>query len=100
MSGRSLGRASRAGALREQVGASFGAERELRFKHLQSEAEFGFPQRNGDIFAFSDVVNSVFQHCIPKQRMPRGDTARISIIWWGHAQPLREVLDGGFALPR
>jgi len=72
------------------IGASFGAERELRFKHLESGAEFGFPQRNGDIFAFTDVVNTAFQHCIPPAKMPPGPTGRISVIWWGHAPALSD----------
>merc|ERR1719473_469811 len=70
------------------IGASFGGERELRFKHLESGAEFGFPQRNGDIFAFTDVVNTRFQHAILPAALPRSATARISIIWWGHCPSL------------
>merc|ERR1711862_1075497 len=49
------------------VGASFGDARELRFKHLETGMEFGFPQNNGDVFAFTEPVNSAFQHCIPKK---------------------------------
>lgn len=64
------------------IGVSFGAPRELRFKHLQTQLEFGFPQGNGDVFAFTEPVNSAFQHCIPQC----GRTAagpRISVILWG-----------------
>merc|ERR1719282_2289896 len=65
------------------VGVSFGAERELRFKHLETDLEFGFPQRNGDVFAFTTLVNSAFQHCIP-QKMPLLSVGpRISVILWG-----------------
>ena len=41
-------------ALREDftMGGSFGAERELAFLHEPSGAQFAFPQRNGDVFAF------------------------------------------------
>ena len=70
------------------IGASFGGERELRFKHLESGAEFGFPQKNGDIFAFTDVVNTRFQHAILPASLPRGSSSRISIIWWGHCPSL------------
>jgi len=65
------------------VGVSFGAERELRFKHLETGLEFGFPQRNGDVFAFTTPVNTAFQHCIP-QKFPLSSTGpRISVILWG-----------------
>lgn len=65
------------------VGVSFGAERELRFKHLETGLEFGFPQRNGDVFAFATPVNTAFQHCIP-QKFPLSSVGpRISVILWG-----------------
>jgi len=63
------------------IGASFGDERELRFRHLESEAEFCFPQRDGDIFAFTTPVNSAFQHAVLKAPRPVG--GRISVILWG-----------------
>jgi len=46
--------------------------------------EFAFPQSNGDVFAFTEPVNSAFQHCVP--RCPGGASAagpRISVILWG-----------------
>lgn len=48
------------------MGASFGATRELAFKHVASGQIFSFPQGNGDVFAFtSEVVRA----------MPGGDLA-------------------------
>eukprot|EP00928_Gymnodinium_smaydae_P031419 TRINITY_DN23060_c0_g1_i1.p1 TRINITY_DN23060_c0_g1~~TRINITY_DN23060_c0_g1_i1.p1 ORF type:complete len:376 (-),score=27.93 TRINITY_DN23060_c0_g1_i1:116-1150(-) len=65
------------------VGVSFGDSRELRFKHLQTGLEFSFPQHNGDVFAFTEPVNSAFQHCIPR-KSPAGSVGpRISVIVWG-----------------
>jgi len=64
------------------IGASFGDERELVFCHLNSQTEFSFPQREGDIFAFTAPVNTAFQHSIPKGNAPR--SGRISVILWGH----------------
>lgn len=64
------------------IGASFGDERELRFHHLKSEAEFSFPQREGDIFAFTSPVNTAFQHAVLKAN--RRVSGRISVILWGH----------------
>mmetsp|Transcript_25815 Transcript_25815/g.65085 ORF Transcript_25815/g.65085 Transcript_25815/m.65085 type:complete len:327 (-) Transcript_25815:378-1358(-) len=66
------------------VGVSFGAERMLEFVHDDcADFKFGFPQRNGDLFAFTDVVNSKFKHGVPK--VPNGEKRgpRISIIGWG-----------------
>jgi hypothetical protein len=63
------------------VGASFGATRNLDFKHVNSKNKFCFPQNNGDIFAFSKDINQKFLHAIPKSNKNCGD--RISIICWG-----------------
>eukprot|EP00931_Biecheleriopsis_adriatica_P116125 TRINITY_DN91817_c0_g1_i1.p1 TRINITY_DN91817_c0_g1~~TRINITY_DN91817_c0_g1_i1.p1 ORF type:complete len:359 (+),score=71.31 TRINITY_DN91817_c0_g1_i1:36-1079(+) len=68
------------------VGASFGASRELRFKHLETGLEFGFPQGNGDVFAFTEPVNSAFQHCIPRCAPASSVGARISVILWGRLE--------------
>lgn len=65
------------------VGASFGARRELRFRHLKSELEFGFPQENGNVFAFTEPVNSAFQHCVPRASPPGSAGRRMSVILWG-----------------
>ncbi|CAE7264593.1 unnamed protein product, partial [Symbiodinium sp. KB8] len=61
------------------IGASFGAPRELRFKHLETGLEFGFPQTNGDVFAFTEPVNSAFQHCIPRLLPASSVGPRISV---------------------
>mmetsp|Transcript_1959 Transcript_1959/g.3975 ORF Transcript_1959/g.3975 Transcript_1959/m.3975 type:complete len:204 (+) Transcript_1959:408-1019(+) len=44
------------------IGASFGATRNLTFRHGISGDEFHFPQENGDVFAFREKVNSAFLH--------------------------------------
>eukprot|EP00039_Didymoeca_costata_P026336 m.15740 g.15740 ORF g.15740 m.15740 type:complete len:319 (+) comp5477_c0_seq1:75-1031(+) len=71
-------------ALREDftVGASFGATRSLEFKHVGSEQIFGFPQNNGDVFAFTTKVNTQFQHGVPKETTLKTGP-RFSIIAWG-----------------
>eukprot|EP00929_Paragymnodinium_shiwhaense_P102723 TRINITY_DN65946_c0_g1_i1.p1 TRINITY_DN65946_c0_g1~~TRINITY_DN65946_c0_g1_i1.p1 ORF type:complete len:367 (+),score=63.07 TRINITY_DN65946_c0_g1_i1:78-1178(+) len=68
------------------VGASFGDQRELRFRHLDTEVEFSFPQLNGDVFAFTEPVNSAFQHCIPRLASAASAGPRISVILWGRTE--------------
>merc|ERR1712118_485629 len=40
------------------IGASFGATRDLTFRHGSTGDEFHFQQNNGDVFAFREAVNS------------------------------------------
>lgn len=63
-------------------GASFGVRRSLEFSSVEDVESFRkgimtdkadrrgftFPQSNGDIFAFSDVVNRHYYHAVPKMR--------------------------------
>ena len=63
------------------MGVSFGASRQLDFKHESTGKMFSFPQNNGDIFAFDSNVNKLFKHGIPKDSKVEND--RISIICWG-----------------
>ena len=51
------------------VGASFGAQRHLAWRHAvdnSSDAQFSFPQANGDVFAFASDVNDRFMHGVPR----------------------------------
>ena len=64
------------------MGASFGGERELTFLHEPSGSQFSFPQRNGDVFAFTTEVNKRFKHGVPKLTRGIGGP-RFSIIAWG-----------------
>lgn len=54
--------------------------------------EFAFPQSNGDVFAFTDDVNSAFQHAVPRGARRVGP--RISVILWGR------LVEGGAGLLR
>ena len=54
--------------------------------------EFAFPQSNGDVFAFTEPVNSAFQHCVP--RGDRRSRPRISVILCGL------LVEGGAGLLR
>ena len=78
------------------VGVSFGATREIHFASDEqynaavgggsgaagsSNKSFAFPQANGDLFAFSNFVNSRFRHAVPKEKKPCGP--RISLVLWG-----------------
>ena len=72
------------------IGVSFGATRLLSLRHLQSGAEFGFEQHDGDLFAFTTPVNSAFQHGILADRIRGG--ARISVIFWGRVSAAGERL--------
>ena len=72
------------------MGASFGDTRKLEFQHPSSGAAFSFPQRNGDIFAFTSVTNKLFQHGVPRHPKPASCGPRISIIAWGRRRTLNE----------
>jgi hypothetical protein len=63
------------------IGISIGASRELSFLHVASNKKFSFPQNNGDLFAFTDIVNESFKHGVPKTKATIGE--RFSIIIWG-----------------
>ncbi|CAK0895331.1 unnamed protein product [Prorocentrum cordatum] len=67
------------------VGASFGATRELTLMHVASGVTMEFPMHNGDVFAFTPEVNSVFMHGVPraKARGGAGEQPRMSLILWG-----------------
>lgn len=63
------------------IGASFGATRDLSFRHDSCGDEFAFPQENGDVFAFREGVNRAFlhgMHPLPKSVPDPGP--RISVI--------------------
>lgn len=73
------------------VGVSFGAERSLEFIHDECiDIKFGFPQRNGDLFAFTDEVNLRFKHGVPKVLNGEKCGPRISIIGWGRRKKMTE----------
>jgi len=80
------------------MGASFGGERELTFLHEPSGSQFSFPQRNGDVFAFTTEVNKRFKHGVPKLTRGIGGP-RFSIIAWGRRRKLTSrnggSLEGG-----
>jgi len=63
------------------IGISLGASRELSFLHMTSNNKFSFPQNNGDLFAFTDIVNASFKHGVPRAKRNIGE--RFSIIIWG-----------------
>lgn len=73
------------------VGASFGASRELTMMHIQTGITTTFPQRNGDVFAFTPELNTVFMHGVPlvdnkrpTAPRPAGESKeRLSLILWG-----------------
>lgn len=62
------------------IGLSLGNTRDLMFQHIINKQDFKFPQFNGDVFCFNDIINQTFYHGIPKSSQ-LGD--RISIILWG-----------------
>eukprot|EP01065_Artemidia_motanka_P031576 TRINITY_DN379_c0_g1_i2.p2 TRINITY_DN379_c0_g1~~TRINITY_DN379_c0_g1_i2.p2 ORF type:complete len:518 (+),score=126.58 TRINITY_DN379_c0_g1_i2:68-1621(+) len=66
------------------IGVSFGAERELCFKHARDGTLMYFPQTNGMVFSFGRDVNILWKHGInalaPDKQTGQG---RISIILWG-----------------
>jgi len=77
-----------AGTPQVTVGASFGATRELTLVHRQSGVSMTFPQGNGDVFAFTPELNTVFMHGVPKigygsPSESEGRGPRLSLILWG-----------------
>ena len=73
------------------VGISFGASRELAFRHAQSGELVYFPQTNGMLYYFGRDVNIRWQHginALPKDK--QDGKGRISIILWGKAPARRE----------
>eukprot|EP00758_Cryptobia_borreli_P004815 Tbor_TRINITY_DN4598_c0_g1::TRINITY_DN4598_c0_g1_i1::g.15758::m.15758 len=77
-------------ALREDftVGVSLGATRSLSFLHEPSRYSFAFPQKNGDVFAFTTEVNKKFMHGVPRATDNIGD--RFSIIAWGRRRTIND----------
>lgn len=66
------------------IGISFGASRELAFRHAKSGELIYFPQRNGMLFYFGRDANIVWQHGINALPSAEQDAkGRISIILWG-----------------
>jgi len=66
------------------IGISFGASRELAFRHAKSGELIYFPQRNGMLFYFGRDANIVWQHGINALPSSEQDAkGRISIILWG-----------------
>lgn len=66
------------------IGVSFGASRELAFRHAKSEELVYFPQTNGMLFYFGRDTNIRWQHGI--NALPQAEQdgkGRISIILWG-----------------
>jgi len=66
------------------VGLSFGASRELAFRHAKTGELVYFPQANGMLFFFGRDVNIRWQHglnALPKDE--QDGKGRVSIILWG-----------------
>ena len=72
------------------MGASFGAPRALSFLHEPSASSFEFPQKNGDVFAFSSEVNAAMKHGVPQLSGQEQfeNNPRFSVIAWGRRRSL------------
>lgn len=76
------------------VGISFGASRELAFRHANNGDLVYFPQTNGMLVFFGRDVNIRWQHGINAlPRVHQDGKGRISIILWGHASKVIEEAD-------
>lgn len=63
------------------VGATFGDPRRLLWvEKRNTRHKIELPQRNGDVFAFSDKINTTWRHMIPEEGPECGP--RISVIVW------------------
>lgn len=77
------------------IGISFGQKRDLVFKHDITNKTFSIPQGNGDVFAFTNVVNNRFKHSIPSVNIRKFDIKdRFSIIIFGIRNTLNERNSG------
>merc|ERR1711862_167017 len=67
------------------MGLSFGATRELAFRHAKTGELFYVPQTNGMMFYFGRDVNITWQHGVnalpDKEQDGKG---RISVVCWGY----------------
>eukprot|EP00930_Biecheleria_cincta_P040064 TRINITY_DN27483_c0_g1_i1.p1 TRINITY_DN27483_c0_g1~~TRINITY_DN27483_c0_g1_i1.p1 ORF type:complete len:443 (+),score=73.06 TRINITY_DN27483_c0_g1_i1:103-1329(+) len=79
------------------VGLSLGATRELSFAHWQTGLTLSFPQRNGDVFAFTPELNQVFVHGVPKVTGGGDDGERLSLILWGSRIVVQQAHDAAKA---
>lgn len=62
------------------VGSSFGDARRLIWVEKNNDRHrITIPQRNGDVFAFSDHINANWRHMVPRERQCG---PRISVIVW------------------
>jgi hypothetical protein len=69
------------------IGISFGAPRELAFRHAKTGELIYFPQKNGMLFFFGRDANIVWQHGINAVPKPEQEgKGRISIILWALCQ--------------
>jgi len=63
------------------VGSSFGDTRRLVWVEKDNDRHrIELPQRNGDVFAFSDYINRAWRHMVPREAPGCGP--RISVIVW------------------
>lgn len=59
------------------IGLSFGSDRVLLLRHKQKKnIVFQIPQKNGDLYAFNDKINQVFEHSIPKEENDNSSDTR------------------------
>jgi hypothetical protein len=80
------------------VGLSLGATRELSFVHYQTGLVTSFPQRNGDVFAFTPELNKVFLHGVPRVSATSAEEdmdnrPRMSLILWGSRIVVKEAAE-------
>ena len=65
---------------KHQTTLSFGAQRTLVMKHLQSRGTCDFIVGHGDVYTWSPEINDTFAHAIP--RMRGVDAVRVSVVVW------------------
>lgn len=70
------------------VTASFGAPRTLRFEPLEGRGCVRVTQLDGDVFCFTSAANAACTHGVE-----RGPGARASLVVWGDAAPLSQLME-------
>ena len=75
------------------IGAAFGQQRIFQFLHSSSNNKddiFSIPQNNGDVFAFTKVINDNFTHGIPQQFELNKCKGKFSVILFAKRISLNE----------
>ena len=67
-------------------GVSLGCTRDFGFLHVPSGKKWQVPLENGDVFAFDEPFNRVWQHSVVPMSRSKAPSLRIAVIIWANEQ--------------